>query len=149
MKKNIIFMLISIICFVLGSLFTYILAYHNNNFSNEQTNSDYSKIKFLSGEYYNKIWNQDDVQNIFDSNCVPDMESAVQIANVIFYNKQKQGLFKEYKLQSVFYDESDDVWIISFWKPYDEKNCLITVGSDFNIAISQRNGEVLTYWVGE
>lgn len=146
MKKNI---LISIICFALGSLFTCMLAYSKNNFPNEQTNSDYSNIDFLSGEYYNKTWNQDNDQNILDSNCVPDIESAVQIANVIFYNKQKQGLFKEYKLQSVFYDESDNVWVISFWKPYNEKNGSLTVGSDFNIAISQKNGQVLTYWVGE
>ena len=65
-------------------------------------------------------------------------------------------MFKIFLIRIVFQiwnllynDESDNVWIISFWKPYDEKNCLITVGSDFNIAISQRNGEVLTYWVGE
>ncbi len=118
-------------------------------FLNNTTTSviDYSDIEFISGEYHNKIWNENSNQNVSDTEFVPDMETAVQIASVIFSNKQKQGFFKEYELQQVFYDENDKVWIISFWTP--ERNGVITLASDFNIAISQKNGEILTIWSRE
>lgn len=140
MKKNIIFLLIAVLCFVSGGTIVYLL--------NRRIVSNYSDIEFLSGDYFNKVWNNDNTQNFSDTECVPDMESAVQIANIIFSNKQKQGFFKEYELQQVFYDENDKVWIVSFWTPYDEKHGYM-VGADFSIAISQKNGEILKTWVGE
>ncbi len=84
-------------------------------FLNNTTTSvvDYSDIEFISGEYHNKIWNENSNQNVPDAEFVPDIETAVQIASVIFSNKQKQGFFKEYELQQFFYDENDKVWIIS------------------------------------
>lgn len=100
MAKNIVFPLVSVICFVLGGVF---VGLFNDIVSNKQNVSNYSDIKFLSGEYHNKTWNKDNNQNVLDTECVPDMESAVKIASVIFSNKQKQGFFKEYELQQVFY----------------------------------------------
>lgn len=144
MAKNIVFPLVSVICFVLGGVF---VGFFSDIVSNKQNVSNYSDIEFLLGEYHNKTWNKDNNQNVLDTEFVPDMESAVKIASVIFSNKQKQGFFKEYELQQVFYDKNDKVWIIGFWKP--EKNGIITVGSDFNIAISQKNGEILKVWSGE
>lgn len=140
MKKNIIFLLTAVLCFVSGGATVCLL--------NGHIVSNYSDIEFLSGDYFNKVWNNDNDQNVPDTECVPDMESAVQIANIIFSNKQKQGFFKEYELQQVFYDKNDKVWIVSFWTPYDEKHGYM-VGADFSIAISQKNGEILKTWVGE
>ena len=140
--------MISIVYLVLGGVFVY-LYYTLNDDTDAKTIRNYSNVKCLSGEYHNKIWNEDNDQNVLDTEFVPDMESAVQIANIIFCNKQKQGLFNGYELQQVFYDEDDSVWIISFWMPFDEKNGVITIGSNFNVAISKKNGEILKVWVEE
>lgn len=124
-----------------------------NNFSVTDLNQhniaeDYSDIEFESGEYFNKMWRKDDDVGVAKTDCVPDMESAIKIANVVFENEQKKGCFKNCELQHVFYDESDCVWVVSYWQSFDDVNLLID-GGDFSVAISQKSGEILKRWAGE
>lgn len=103
-------------------------------------------IIFDSGEYYDKAWlldNSDSIHSI-DHICVPDSSTAMKISNMIFSNLQDDGLFKDYVMQSVFFDESDEVWILNYYP--NEKNY---IGSTCSIAISKQTAEVLKIWVTE
>lgn len=68
----------------------------------------------------------------------------MKISNMIFSNLQDDGLFKDYVMQSVFFDESDEVWILNYYP--NEKNY---IGSTCSIAISKQTAEVLKIWVTE
>lgn len=87
------------------------------------------------------MWRKNEEVGVIKTDCAPDMQSAVRIANIAFVNCQQQGRFKNYELQSVFYDESDCVWVVSYWEPI--KNAF---GSSVSIAVSQKNGEILKIW---
>lgn len=155
--KNKVFYIILIICVILGGVVVFLISNHYSKNENsiepitenslEQITDSYLDIKIQSGEYHNKIWNNDNNQNVLDMECVPDKESAIQIANIIFGNKQKQGFFEDYKLQSVFYDVNDLVWVVSFWP--SSENGILYAGSDFNIAISKNDAKILSIWCGE
>ena len=45
---------------------------------------------------------------------------------------------------AVFYDEKDEIWIVSFWEDTD-KNIL---GGDCSIAMQKKDSKVLNIWFG-
>lgn len=80
-----------------------------SNKSNREADSS-SDITFSSGVYYYPIWREEEKQvGEVDIICVPDKETAVQIADIVLKNLQNDGHFKDYVLISVFYDEVDEV----------------------------------------
>ena len=80
--------------------------------------------------------------------AVTDIDTAVEIAVSIFNGIERKRIHEGQKVQYVFFDTEDEVWIVSFWKdrgygPY----AMIAEGS-FNIAIQKSDAKVLRMWVG-
>lgn len=113
------------------------------NFASCEADSS-SDITFSSGVYFNPIWREEEKQvGEVDIVCVPDKDTAVQISDIVLKNLQNNGHFKDYVLFSVFYDETDEVWIVSYAD--DPEQC----GDDCSVAISAKTAEILKIWAGE
>ncbi len=113
---------------------------------------EHPEVIFESGEYDDKIWETGcDYINYDDFDCVPDIDTAMEIASIIMYkNCNEKDFFENYKLKYVFYDEIDNVWIVSFFPNCDDlKDGTFIVGGDLNIAISRKDARVLAIWGGE
>lgn len=107
--------------------------------SNEQ------EVSYKSGIYHQKIWSNDTEQvGVIDVVCVPDKETAIEIADIVFENLKDNGRYSSFVLQSVFYDEEDNVWVVNYYP--NNKNY---IGEDCSIAISQKTAEILKVWAGE
>ena len=102
-----------------------------------------SMVKFESGNYFNKDWTED--VGTYKKAAVPNRKAALEIAQVIFNEMDKSEETQEYVPQSIFYDEKDEIWIVSFWKESNET----TLGGDCSIAIQKADGKVLRIWFGE
>ena len=99
-------------------------------------------VEFETGNYYNKNWNE--TSGTYNKAVVPDENSAVEIATALFNNMENSEYRREYVPQAVFYDEQDEVWIVSFWK-----ESVHTLGGGCSIAIQKEDGRVLRIWFGE
>lgn len=110
------------------------------------TKSDSNQeIRFSSGIYTDKRWNNStDKTGVIDVIGVPDKETAINIANIIFENIKKNKNYSNFTFQSVFYDDEDNVWIVNYYP--NEKGY---IGADLSIAISKKTAEILKVWVGE
>lgn len=104
------------------------------------TNNPHEVI-YREGIWPDKEW--DTVDFPVENDCVPDMETAIAVTSAILETFQKQGYFKDYEAQSVFYDTQDHIWFVTFAEE------ALTPGACFTIALRQSNGEVLKMWVGE
>lgn len=100
-------------------------------------------IKFESGTYFNKNW--DDAVGTYKNAVVPNQDVALEIAQAIFKGMDKSDEAQALVPQSVFYDEKDGIWIVSFGKASNS----ITIGGDCNIAIQKEDGKILRIWFGE
>ena len=100
-------------------------------------------IELEKGIFLDKNW--DETVGTYRGAVVPNEEVALEIAKEIFDAMEKSDAAQEYVPQSVFYDEQDGIWIVSFWEETDE----ITVGGDCSIAIQKSDGRVLRIWFGE
>lgn len=100
-------------------------------------------VKFESGNYSNRDWNE--TVGTYQKAAVPNEKVALEIAQAIFNEMDKSEEAQEYVPQSIFYDEQDEIWIVSFWKESNE----ITLGGDCSIAIQKVDGKVLRIWFGE
>ena len=92
-------------------------------------------VKYESGNYHDKNW----------SETIGTEETALKIAKAIFDGMEKSKDAKEYVPQSVFYDNQDEIWIVSFGKNSNH----IMLGGDCNIAMQKKDGKVLRIWFGE
>lgn len=106
-------------------------------------NTKNDTVEFESGNYSDKNW--DETVGTYEKAVVSDKETALEIAKAIFNGMDKSKDAQEYVPQSVFYDEQDEIWIVSFWKESNE----ITFGGDCSIAIQKSDGKVLRIWFGE
>lgn len=102
-----------------------------------------SIVEYRTGNFFNKNW--DETIGTYKEAVVPNKETALELATVIFDGMDKSETEKKYVPQSVFYDEKDGIWIISFGK---ESNKTI-LGEDCSIAIREADGKVLRIWFGE
>ena len=123
-------MLVIVLCMIFCS------ACGNNNQEND-------RIKYESGNYFNKNWSE--TIGTYKEAVIPDEETALKIATAIFDGMEKSKEAQEYVPQSVFYDNQDEIWIVSFWKNSDQP----TLGGDCSIALQQKDGKVLRIWFGE
>lgn len=130
MKKKTVLLITIILSIVLFS------ACENNNKENNM-------VKYKSGNYYDKNWSED--AGTYTGVVVPDKETALEIAKAIFNGMDKSKDAQEYVPKSVFYDNQDEIWIISFAKDSNE----IILGGDCSIAIQKKDGKVLRIWFGE
>ena len=108
----------------------------------EQKEND--MIKYESGVFYDKNWSET-IGTYNEKAVIPNEEIALKIAKAIFEGMEKSGEVQEYVPQSVFYDNKDEVWIVSFWKNSNQT----ILGGDCNIALQKKDGKVLRIWFGE
>ncbi len=141
----------SLIFLLLFSLTSSAHIIKNVDIHNEIT-AEHSEVIFESGEYDHKIWETGcDYINYDDFDCVPDIDTAMEIASIVMCkNCNEKDFFENYKLKYVFYDEIDNVWIIDFFPNCDDlKDGQFIVGGDLYIAISRKDARVLAIWGGE
>lgn len=125
------------ICLIVSILFISVLF---SSCDNKVENKD---VVYKSGIYDNKNWDESIGTYVMD--VIPDEETALKTAEAIFNGMEKSETAQEYVPQSVYYDEQDGIWIISFWQESDEA----TLGNDCNIAMQKKDGKVLRIWFGE
>ena len=99
-------------------------------------------VKYESGNYHDKNWSE--TIGTYGGMVIPDEETALKIAKAIFDGMEKSKDAKEYVPQSVFYDNQDEIWIVSFGKNSNH----IMLGGDCNIAMQKKDGKVLRIWFG-
>ena len=101
-------------------------------------------VKYKSGNFHNKNWSET-IGTYSRGAVIPDEETALNIAKAIFDGMEKSKDAQEYVPQSVFFDNQDEIWIVSFSKNSNQ----ITLGGDCNIAMQKKDGKVLRIWFGE
>lgn len=110
---------------------------------NNQKKKETDMVSFKSGIYFNKNWSE--TVGTYGQAVVPNEKVALEIAQSIFNGMDKSEEVQKYIPQTVFFDEQENIWIVSFWKEADEA----IVGGDCNIAIQKEDGKVLRIWFGE
>ena len=100
-------------------------------------------VKYEWENYHDK--NGSETIGTYGGMVIPDEETALKIAKAIFDGMEKSKDAKEYVPQSVFYDNQDEIWIVSFGKNSNH----IMLGGDCNIAMQKKDGKVLRIWFGE
>ena len=101
------------------------------------------QVEFITGIYHNKKW--DESIGTYKQDVIPDQEVALNVASQIFKGMQKSEEIQKYVCTSVFYDEQDEIWIVSFGRQSDE----MIVGGECNIAICKNDGKILRIWYDE
>lgn len=99
-------------------------------------------VFYRSGIYSNLNW--DEIVETYKSDVIPDEKTAIEIAKAIFNGMEKSKERENHIPNAVFYDEKDEIWIVSFWEDTD-KNIL---GGDCSIAMQKKDGKVLNIWFG-
>lgn len=125
---------LSIFILLLLALFTFVFC-HNKG--------DIKDLKYQEGIFYNKNWS--DQTGTYTNDVVETKETAIEIATAVYNGMIKSRNMNGFKPKSVFYDNQDEVWIVSFGK----KNNGTIVGGDCSIAIQRKDGKVLRIWFGE
>lgn len=130
--------LIALAAFVF--IFPLVSCDREQNYEKEDSTMD---IAFQSGIYYDKNWAER--IGTYQNDAIPDKETAIAVAKQIFYGMKKSAEAEKFTVQSVFYDEVDEIWIVSFWEDrgsdYD--------GNDCSIALRKNDCKVLRIWFGE
>ena len=99
-------------------------------------------VEFEAGSYFDKNWEES--IGTYKGAVIPDKDTAMNVAISIFDGMSKSEEVAEYVVQSIFYDEQDEIWIVSFWK--DSENLM---GGDCSIALQKKDGKVIRIWFGE
>jgi len=151
MKKLKILISISILLIIIGGVAYFIFYGGSNsdlkiNIKQDIKNDDEQKIDFKVGVFDNKRW--DEKMGTADVDCVPDKDTAIQIANTISYTFTKEREPEKYEIFSVFYDKQDSIWIVSYGIVPPKKGQII-FGGGFNIAIRKKDAKVLRIWFEE
>lgn len=102
------------------------------------------RIQYESGIFHDKNWSET-VGTYRGEAVIPDEETALKVAEAIFDGMEKSKKAQKYVPQSVFYDDQDEIWIVSFWK--DSSQAML--GGDCSIAMQKKDGKVLRIWFGE
>jgi hypothetical protein len=86
----------------------------------------------------------DDLEFQFTGDCVPDGETAMQIASVLMESLQSNGKHLGlYPSDTVFYDIDNQLWIVSFGTYRDYPGYIVA------FAIRKQNAEVVAIWAEE
>lgn len=100
-------------------------------------------VKYGAGAYHDKNWNE--TIGSYQGEVIPDKEIALEMATAIFNGMEKSEESEHFVPQSIFFDEKDEIWIVSFGKDSSE----MILGGDCSIAMQKKDGKVLRIWFGE
>ena len=109
---------------------------------NSQKEND--MIEYKSGQFHNKNWSET-VGTYSKSAVIPNEKVALKIAKAIFDGMEKSKEAQRYVPLSVFYDDQDEIWVVSFGKDSRQN----TLGGGCSIAMQKKDGKVLRIWFGE
>jgi len=117
--------------------------------SSANVNSNYShEITFTimkPGGITSLYWIDNENLPGIEIDAIPDMETAIDIANAIFRTIQRDRFFlRNYVADFVYYDEENGIWIVGFVIP--GRNF---VGGSISIALRKSDATVLKIWPGE
>ena len=101
------------------------------------------EIQFEEGIFYDKNWS--DTAGTYTGNVVESKETAVAIATAVYNGMRKSQSMSNLMPQSVFFDNQDEIWIVTFGTDGKEN----VVGGDCSIAIQKQDGRILRIWFGE
>lgn len=136
MKRRICFLVfVAILCCACGN--SKAVADDNSNDS----------VTFNSGSYFLKFWNITDY-NTYDYDAIPNKETALAVAKEIWEGIPKSNRKQQYTAQEVFFDEEDEVWIITFGDDVPSAGPIST-GNCCSIAIQKKDSKILSIWFGE
>ena len=110
----------------------------------ENSKKENDMIIYDSGNYHDKNWSEA-IGTYSGKAVIPDEKTALKIAKVIFDGMEKSKEVQKYVPKFVFYDNQDEIWIVSFC----ENSHQLTLGGDCNIALQKKDGKVLRIWFGE
>lgn len=119
-------------------------AAQNNSLINENgEDAMSSEICYEEGIYSDKNW--DMIQTPIERDCIPDKETAIQIAKIFLLIESRQDEAQNllFDPTMVFYDIKDMIWIVSF-SPF--QNGMPIPGDSYNIALRRNNAEVVKMW---
>ena len=105
----------------------------------ERANPVEPEITFKTGSYDHKFWETDKIEDYPGYCVIPDEDAAVKIATAIY----KELPIFAFEAQSVFFDEEDEVWIVSFYPPIPDSGP-VAIGSCHSIALRKKDGKVLS-----
>lgn len=101
------------------------------------------EIQFEEGIFYDKNWS--DTAGTYTGNAVESKETAVAVATAVYNGMRKSQSMSNLTPQSVFFDNQDEIWIVTFGMD-DKEN---VAGGDCSIAIQKQDGRILRIWFGE
>lgn len=115
--------------------------------TNKHEETDSMHIEFETGIYHDKNWNE--TVGTYQNDAIPNQEVALNVAIQVFEGMQKSDIAQKYVPQSVFYDEQDEIWIVSFFNEQSDESDMIEDGGGCSIAIQKSDGKILRIWFGE
>ncbi len=123
------------------------IQYESVNFYDENQNESNQNdgIAYETGIFHDKNWSE--TVGTYSEAVIPDKETALKIAKAIFDGMEKSDDMKKCVPCSIFYDNQDEVWIVSFANPPEQVP--VTVGGGCSIALQKKDGKVLRIWFGE
>lgn len=100
---------------------------------------DENGIFVAHGKYYEMDWdNMSDI--LYEDDMIPNQEAAIAVATAFFKSMHDGDWAGSYDVCGVFYDDFDEVWIVTFAKG------LYTLGDAHHIMMDKATGEVLHAW---
>lgn len=108
--------------------------------------SENTMIDYESGIFPNKNWEEN--MGTYYGDVVSTREVAISIAQAVFNGMEKPDRYSRYAVQAVFFDEMDEIWIVTFWEPWESLDEVV-IGDECNIAIQKKDGRVLRIWYEE
>ena len=105
----------------------------NPNPTPETTDPADTDYLFMSGVIYEQICGDDEVGNC-GGDIVPDAETAIKIADVLFENaKNKNNRYEKFCLTAVLFDTDKEIWIINYSEqdaPAEDDGYSIAIGKN-------------------
>ena len=110
---------------------------------NDNVCEDNMYIEYEKGIFDQNDWNEE--FGTYYGDVIPNEQVAINVAVQIYNGMPLSAEKKEYTPQFVFFDEQDAVWVVAFWKDWNEPD-QITVGDECYIAMQRKDGKVLRIW---
>ena len=107
--------------------------------TSKQADQPNEMVAYRRGIYFDKDWDSQILT--YDGDAVPDEECALAIAIAIYEALPKGGI-EGLVPAEVFFDEEDNVWIVSFGTP-PQTNGVYVLGGGLTIALQKKDGKVL------
>lgn len=113
-----------------------------------ESSDDESSILFVPrGDWWNDDWVNPGL--IYTEAVVPNKETALKVAQAVYDSLDAEYRDSRFIPRTVFYDDTDEVWTISFGRNPDDidpPDGSTFVGPSTVIAIQKSDGKVLRIW---